>query len=386
MLCAYGASVAGPRHLERGVPCQDSCVTWVSDDGTMAVAAVADGLGSERFSDEGSAVACETAVASICDWLASCGDDECSATTLRDAFATAWQAVCAHAQEQGQPIDEYDTTLCLAVFAGGRLLWGQSGDSGLVACHADGTYELVTSMQRTEDGLVYPLCYSDHWEFGCLEDVATVLLCTDGVLEGMIAPPVLAVHADSPIDREKASQFLHPQASFSACLPEVEKSLRAYLEAYPQDWVDDDKTVVVVFDDASLPERQDEAYYAAPDWDAIYARVNEALYGAVPDSSAPADNPADNPSDDSSDDCVGDAGDREEDSRSAVDSQEKRASHPSPVAPNLPEMQTVVLELAGAAEAVFGVGIEMGRALRRSMEELSRTLRDGSDVPDSGPV
>lgn len=339
MLCAYGVSVAGPRHLEKGIPCQDAHAFWVSDDGTMAIAAVADGLGSEFFSDEGSDVASRAVVTYLRDHFVPHGGEDDPFDVLRSSFAAAWEAVCSLAGERGQSIDEFDTTLCVAVLSRGTLWWGNSGDSGLVTCHIDGTYELATSMQRTEDGSVYPLCYDDRWEFGCLGNVATLLLCTDGVLEGMIAPPVLAVQTDSPIDREKASQFLHPQADFSACLAGVEESLRAYLEEYPREWVDDDKTVVVVFDDEALPGRQGDQYYAPPDWHAVYERVNSALYGT------PSTN---------------DAEDVSSSSEESLDGGPSAGGEP--------------IDLAGVAGELLGVGMEMGRAIRHSMACLSREL------------
>ena len=212
MLHTYGASVVGPWHAEAGVPCQDSNASWVSEDGALAAAAVSDGLGSELHSDVGSEVASRVAV------------DYC-------------------AEEMGEPAGEFDATLSLVLLDGDRLFWGQSGDSGIVAGMTDGTYVLVTDKQRDGEGRVYPLCFDTCWDFGVLEGAATALLCTDGVLEGMIAPPILAANSDCPLDL-----------------------------------IDDDKTVVVVFDDERFPESQPEDYYAEPDYEAILERAYQNLY------------------------------------------------------------------------------------------------------------
>lgn len=281
MLRAYGASVAKRDRHATGRPNQDARAAWVSDDGTVAVAAVADGLGSERLSDVGSSVAAETAVAYCREHLAAGLAAGAALTCLRGAYRAAWEAVVARASEMGEPAGEFDTTLCLAALAGGTLLWGQSGDSGLAACMADGSYRLVTRMQRDDEGRVFPLCFEDRWEFGELEGVSTVLLCTDGVLEGMIAPPILAAHTDCPLDRSMAHMFLHPRPGDAEDLAGVERAAFAHLEAYPPELVDDDKTVEVLFDDAALPVLREEGYYAAPDWEAICAAARAALYGGA---------------------------------------------------------------------------------------------------------
>lgn len=278
MLHTYGASVVGPWHAEAGVPCQDSNASWVSEDGTLAAAAVSDGLGSELHSDVGSEVASRVAVDYCAEHARPGADAQETIEVLRGAYRAAYLAVLDCAAEMGEPAGEFDATLSLVLLDGDRLFWGQSGDSGIVAGMTDGTYVLVTSKQRDGEGRVYPLCFDTCWDFGVLEGAATALLCTDGVLEGMIAPPVLAANSDCPIDRSKARMFLHPLADDSKHLDEVQRQVVAYLESYPRDLIDDDKTVVVVFDDERFPESQPEDYYAEPDYEAILERAYQNLY------------------------------------------------------------------------------------------------------------
>lgn len=278
MLHTYGASVVGPWHTEAGVPCQDSNASWVSEDGTLAAAAVSDGLGSELHSDVGSEVASRVAVDYCAEHARPGADAQETIEVLRGAYRAAYLAVLDCAAEMGEPAGEFDATLSLVLLDGDRLFWGQSGDSGIVAGMTDGTYVLVTSKQRDGEGRVYPLCFDTCWDFGVLEGAATALLCTDGVLEGMIAPPVLAANSDCPIDRSKARMFLHPLADDAKHLDEVQRQVVAYLESYPRDLIDDDKTVVVVFDDERFPESQPEDYYAEPDYEAILERAYQNLY------------------------------------------------------------------------------------------------------------
>lgn len=278
MLHTYGASVVGPWHAEAGVPCQDSNASWVSEDGALAAAAVSDGLGSELHSDVGSEVASRVAVDYCAEHARPGADAQETIEVLRAAYRAAYLAVLDCAAEMGEPAGEFDATLSLVLLDGDRLFWGQSGDSGIVAGMTDGTYVLVTDKQRDGEGRVYPLCFDTCWDFGVLEGAATALLCTDGVLEGMIAPPILAANSDCPLDRSKARMFLHPLADDAKHLDELRRQVAAYLESYPRDLIDDDKTVVVVFDDERFPESQPEDYYAEPDYEAILERAYQNLY------------------------------------------------------------------------------------------------------------
>ena len=50
MIISYKANMAGPYHIEAGLPCQDSFAIK-KGNGSYIIAAVADGLGSELYSD-----------------------------------------------------------------------------------------------------------------------------------------------------------------------------------------------------------------------------------------------------------------------------------------------------------------------------------------------
>lgn len=311
MLRTYRANVAGPSHREAGIPCQDSCAVERIGE-RLVVTAVADGLGSERHSDIGSRVACSTAVSHCAETLAetwaardgkglsaqeaSDGSDTDRGAmneeapdasgdviaVIREAFACAYEAVLDEAARRGQPAGQFDSTLCLAVFDGETVWWGHSGDSGLVVALKDGRYVLVTRMQRDREGHVYPLCFDERWEFGSVDGVATLMLCTDGVLEAIVAPPVLAAHADNPVDTRLARMFLHPEPDDAEHLAEVEEQAARYLDTYPRKLLDDDKTVVVAFDDTALPAEQPDPYYAGPDWIAVLAKAQANLYSERP--------------------------------------------------------------------------------------------------------
>ena len=263
MLRHYEVNLAGPSHVRLGIPCQDSCAAAVCDG--AVIAAVADGLGSESRSDVGSRVAATTAVAYCEQHLAACEDPDDATAMLRAACYAAYEAGLDEAARLGESPGQMDCTLCLAVFDGRSVSFGQSGDSGLVVAHSDGSYEVVTRMQRDGEGRVFPLCFDDRWEFGRCEDVATVMLCTDGVLEDLVAPPILARHADNPVDTRLVRGFLHPALDGGGV-----EALQA----------------------ERLPADMPPPYHEGPDWDAICAKANALVRERPAEPGSPQAQPA----------------------------------------------------------------------------------------------
>lgn len=362
MLYSYQVNIAGPGHVLRDIPCQDSCAVWCDDAGSIVIAAVADGLGSERYSQVGSQVAAETFVSWCRAHLAACEGAQALEAMMREAYYACYDAVAARAAEMGESVTEFDSTLCTAIFNGDALFWGQSGDSGLVACLNDGTYVPVTAMQRDEQGRVFPLCFDDHWEFGHLEGVATCLLATDGVLEGMLAPPVVERFAGISLDREKCHLFLHPHEGDAEHVDKLQQQAEAFLAGYPRGLIDDDKTLVVICDDAELPARQPDAYYAAPDWDEIRRKRHESVMAAYAAEDAEKA---------MSEDCSSAAED-------VGDSEQEISEEPQSLAP------TALGDLAEAADAMADVvedavreAMPAWKCAARAVAQAGRAVGDG---------
>ena len=117
----------GRSHRRHGTPCQDAHAQWASPDGRRAVAAVADGLGSQPLSHQGSQAAADAAVAALA--LEPAWDE----AALRRAFAAARAAVAAEADRVGAPLEALATTLQVAACDGARVLAGMVGDGAVVA-------------------------------------------------------------------------------------------------------------------------------------------------------------------------------------------------------------------------------------------------------------
>lgn len=279
MLTTYAVGLPGPTHIDRGICCQDAhACAMVNDE--LVVAAVADGLGSESHSEIGSSVAAVTAVELCRERLTDVSDVEGCLATMREAFAAANDAVAQAANDMGEPLDQFDTTLCLAIFDGDRLLWGNAGDSGMVAALRTGEYEAITRQQRDDEGRVYPLCFDARWEFGARDGVASLALCTDGVLENL-APPILRKRWRTPIDTMLARMFLEPLPGDAANVAAIQSEAEEYLKSYPRHLLDDDKTLLVIFDEEQPPAQMPEEYYEGPDWGIVYRMLTDKAAAPV---------------------------------------------------------------------------------------------------------
>ena len=279
MILHYKASVPGPRHLDQGTPCQDAFSVRYAPDGRV-FAACADGLGSERFSDIGAKIAAGAATAYCLKHLDRKATEQETLRTMRRAFIQAYRTVLRRAMEMGNAFDEYDTTLCMGIYDGTRLYFGQSGDSGMVAVLTSGEYIRVTEQQRDADGCVYPLCFGpEKWVFGSIgAPVSAFLLATDGMLE-QICPPILRGEKKD-VNVPLARFFLQREEREPEAVRGLDRSLRIYLRRYPRANVDDDKTIVVAYNPEQPARLLDPAYYTV-DWEKALRRRNHRLYPAA---------------------------------------------------------------------------------------------------------
>lgn len=291
MILSYKANMAGPYHIEKGIVCQDSLALETGRDG-FVIAAVADGLGSELYSDIGSAVAAGAAVHFCAERIDGTMPFAAIRAVLQNALICAHQAVVSRAEADGHDRNEYDTTLCLCAYDGEHLYYAQSGDSGMIVLLEDGRYRRVTTQQRDADGCVFPLCWgTEKWEFGVVEaPVSAVMLMTDGVFE-RLCPPILR-RRETDINIPLARNFLDRFDCTPDTLPALEAAACAFLESYPRDLLDDDKTIVVLLNTDRPAAVLGEDYYAAPDWAALQADAARRLWPDIaPDAQGDAETP-----------------------------------------------------------------------------------------------
>lgn len=273
---SYGITQRGDYHVKNNTVCQDAhFIKKINDN--FIIGAVADGLGSEKHSDVASKIASEISVNYCAQNISESCDESTILSIIKQSFSVALRSINDKAAEAGHEVDEYDTTLALAVFINDTVYYGHSGDSGIVVLGINGQYEALTEQQRDEYGYVFPLCSGeDVWVFGLKKNVTSVLLATDGMLD--IFFPSLLVFEENPIYVALVKRFMDNEV---LCFEDrgedmVVAMMEKYIASIPADQVNDDKTVVLLLNPKFKPTRQANAYYQVPDWNALKKKRDEA--------------------------------------------------------------------------------------------------------------
>ena len=309
MIYSYGVTRIGPYHIKNNIVCQDAHhIVKVSDQ--CVIAAVADGLGSERYSDIASKIASKTAVEYCVERYSSDLSDDEICNLIEQAFRVSQCKIEEVCQKNGHEITDYDTTLDLVIFNSGLVHFGHAGDSGIIVQTDDGLYAPLTTQDRDDMGRVFPLCFEERWIFGKAEKtVASVMLCTDGIFEIIFPfllrdqdPSIYVALAQFFMDRERLG--FEEDGEDAVCA-----DMTAFIENLQESQVNDDKTVVVLCDASINVTRQDEAYYAVPDWERLTREhrekfTREAYPHMVGKDTHAADEQLDSTSELEADECV----------------------------------------------------------------------------------
>jgi hypothetical protein len=280
----YSMSIIGDAHLKKGGSvCQDASGAVALPGGWVA-AAVADGLGSAKYSDIGA----RTAVASVLEFIWENKPDRWHAESLKalmlTAFHGALKAVRARSVIDENEFKDYDTTLDCVIYNGSDAVWGHSGDGGIIALTPFGEFKKLTDAQKGEaHNEVVPLRGGPGaWVFGNSEEsICALLMMTDGVYD--FACPWLIADKAMPINlrfvRWMMDTNLQPLKSKEDFV-ELEGEIRKFLTngEYPSKSIADDKTVAGIINTGVVPETMPEEYYREPDWKKLRDEKNAVLY------------------------------------------------------------------------------------------------------------
>ena len=274
MIYSYGVTQQGYYHIKNNIVCQDAhSICKVSDD--LCFAAVADGLGSELYTDIASKIASSCATEYCKEHIYADSSEETILAEIKAAFDYGLNSVLAEAKKNGHDENQYDTTLSLVAYINDKIYFGQSGDSGIVALKKNGEYVAITEQQRDENGCVFPLCFKDKWEFGKAEDVASVLLATDGMLETLFPSLLFGEEVNIYV---VLAQYLMDNLSLGFCEgneKEVEEKISRFVGGIGEAQVNDDKTIVCVLNTSVETSRKEDDYYQVPDWVALKKKKDE---------------------------------------------------------------------------------------------------------------
>lgn len=324
LFVAASVSLRGLSHVRGKIPLQDySKVFELGNDWLVAV--IADGVGSEPYSDVGS----KTAVDAFERFLISnCGffkDEKSILDLLKAACINSVGKMNNQAKKLGHELRELSTTLHAAILTPYSLYYAHAGDGGIIAMLSDGEIVPVTSPHKAGDfnEYVVPLTHGPkNWEFGVLNrDIQSVLLCTDGVYDKLCNR--LYKKFGYEVDKAMSSVFLSPWATEGVTDPEVMQKIfhtvfrgkggigdvytpmahaiaqsteneevqkaarfiseKLYLnEEYHYRMmrnIDDDITVAVIQRRDVKPFKKPNDFYLLPDFKSISEMINKDLYG-----------------------------------------------------------------------------------------------------------
>lgn len=274
MIYTYGVTQRGYYHIKKDIVCQDAhAIKQIAKD--CCIAAVADGLGSELYTDKASRIAVDTVVEYCSAHINVTSPSEQILLCLQEAYHAAIQAIEQEALSSQHEINQYDTTLTCALLIGETLYYGHSGDSGIIALLKSGEFQSVTAQQRDESGCVYPLCFTDKWKFGSVQGVASVLLATDGMLDTLF--PSLLFNEPINIYVALASYLMdNDNVGFETLTNEqVQEKMEKFVSGIAEAQVSDDKTIVAIINVGAEKTRQPEEYYQVPNWAELKRKKDE---------------------------------------------------------------------------------------------------------------
>ncbi|GHU16038.1 hypothetical protein FACS1894163_04660 [Spirochaetia bacterium] len=266
MIYSYGVTLPGTYHIKNNIVCQDDHKIVKGDD-NFAIAAVADGVGSEKYTDVASKLAVHSSTEYCKKSITKNSKPEEILGSIKESFKAALTSIEKIAEMNGLPLDQYDTTLSLAVLINDTLYYGHSGDSGIVALTTEGLYEKVTEQQKDENGCVFPLPFVEKWVFNQFEKkVCSVFLATDGIYETLF--PVLIRNEKINIHTNLASFFMDNRQLKIDKIGEttVQTQIENFIRDIPDAQVNDDKTIVVLVNTSIEMKPQPDDYYKDPDW------------------------------------------------------------------------------------------------------------------------
>jgi hypothetical protein len=181
-------SLQGDSHKAEDSPCQDCHSVRILGEGAANtfIACVADGAGSAKYSEEGSAIVCERIVENAAAFFDSCGNfDALQAADVKKWCEDARQTIEASAESRECSTREFATTICAAIISPTRSYFFQIGDGAMIL-GSEGTYGVVFWPQSGEyansTNFLTGEKYQEHLEFLAVEtQISDLALFTDGI-------------------------------------------------------------------------------------------------------------------------------------------------------------------------------------------------------------
>jgi serine/threonine protein phosphatase PrpC len=282
MIGFYKMSLVGDAHLaDKNPVCQDANAVKMLANGWV-IAAIADGLGSAKYSDVGSRTAVEVVACFVEEHLPDKWHDESLKSVLRTAYHAAFKSIKKIAAQREHNIKEYDTTLTTLIYNGTNVVYGHVGDGGIIALSPYGDFSVLTTAQKGEEfNMVVPLRMGpDNWIFGTArESACALLMMTDGIYD--IACPWLLAKQKPPVYVNYVRRFMDTNTfavKTASDFENAETEIKSFFTSKDSKQITDDKTIVGIINTDVTPEKKPEQYYAEPDFEALAKEHQKQLY------------------------------------------------------------------------------------------------------------
>jgi hypothetical protein len=157
-----GASVIGPLHIQRDIPCQDACSFEFLPDNAIAIA-VCDGLGSASKSEVGAQVASQAVIADLKVSVTSDITDNELGSIIKNAIDNARKSLEAKSAELQCELRDLACTVIAVIVKEGAAIAAHIGDGAVVAKNSVGLEFISQPGESEYTNEVVPLT-SKHWE------------------------------------------------------------------------------------------------------------------------------------------------------------------------------------------------------------------------------
>lgn len=308
---SYGFSIQGKNHLKNGTVCQDFHKTEKITD-KWYIAVVADGVGSACKAEIGAKIAVETVV-EFCKQNIEANNNVTRCKRMMDkAFREALIAIRKEAKATQDDIMQYDTTLTCGLYDGDQLIYGQSGDGGIIVINTDGNIECVTKPQKGIDGISVCPLRDEAWIIeNHRSGIAGVLFLTDGLYDTVM--PYLLRFSENKIyipmvinyfsvlgqkndisnyverllcnrvkEEEYNNRIEHWLRNLGFCSDDCEEIIHSIQQnEFPLSMLKevlDDKTAVALINEKGLIKKKDKEYYMEPKWNEYIEKWNRQVY------------------------------------------------------------------------------------------------------------
>lgn len=176
------ATIQGPLHSNKNLPCQDYCRH--STSGKNFVAVVSDGAGSAKFGKIGAKIACDTLI----DLLKNCSFENVQ-TAVRHAIEIARSKVLRHRLNKthcSKGMMDFSATIVGVVSHQNRGIFFHIGDGAALAICESNINNFIASFPSNGNFSCETFFYTqDNWKenlrFTPFENVDAVFLMSDGL-------------------------------------------------------------------------------------------------------------------------------------------------------------------------------------------------------------